>query len=102
MIDKGIHTSRLKTYICSKHFLSNPHPTPRQGDATMATATGGSRATSRKARIIDLSGEAVKPMDHQAGGHKNTGAEEAPYLLRLGQDRLLKVFIFICVELGRV
>ena len=61
-------------------------------------------ATSRKkARLIDLSGEPVAPMDHQAGGHTGSGADEKPYLLRLGQDRLLKVqrhrsALYVCMR----
>lgn len=62
------------------------------------TTTGYAYGSKGHMRIINLNKDSIKPLENQVGGHKTTDNGKPPYILRLGEDRLLKVCMCLCMH----
>jgi len=62
--------------------------------ATVRTTTGHEYGSKGHMRTIHLDNDSIQPIENQVGGHK--GKAGPAYILRLGEDRLLKVR-YVCV-----
>lgn len=61
--------------------------------APRLTTTGHAYGNKGDVRTIYLNKDSIKPLENQVGGHKTTDNGKPPYILRLGEDRLLKVYV---------
>lgn len=64
------------------------------------TTTGHEFGSKGYMRTINLNDASIKPLSNQVGGHKSEDKGKPPYILRFGEDRVLKVCLYqkcVCV-----